>query len=61
MQQVVQDLAGSDVHPEFDRAAVLGWLLAHGKIEMPTRTPAGALLMARPVVARGRAGWTTRS
>ncbi|MFE2246194.1 hypothetical protein [Streptomyces lavendulae] len=36
------------MHPEFDRAAVLGWLLARGKIEVPARTPAGALLMARP-------------
>ncbi|MFE2149140.1 hypothetical protein ACFXAO_03775 [Streptomyces lavendulae] len=41
-------VGGTGVHPEFDRAAVLAWLLAHGKIEVPTRTPTAALLMARP-------------
>ncbi|GLX42275.1 hypothetical protein Sros01_83470 [Streptomyces roseochromogenus] len=41
-------VSGTGVQPEFDRAAVLAWLLAHGKTEMPTRTPAGALLMACP-------------
>ncbi|GLW04496.1 hypothetical protein [Streptomyces lavendulae] len=40
-------VGGTGVHPEFDRAAVLAWLLAHGKIEVPARTPTGALLMAR--------------
>ncbi|MFE2248687.1 hypothetical protein [Streptomyces lavendulae] len=40
-------VGGTDVHPEFDRAVVLAWLLVHGKIEMPARTPIGALLMAR--------------
>ncbi|MFK0203352.1 hypothetical protein [Streptomyces lavendulae] len=41
-------VGGTGVHPEFDRAAVLAWLFAHGKIDMPARTPASALLMARP-------------
>ncbi|MGW1642625.1 hypothetical protein [Streptomyces lavendulae] len=36
------------MRPEFDRAAVLAWLLADGEIEMPARTPIGALVMARP-------------
>ncbi|MFJ3841510.1 hypothetical protein ACIPY6_39225 [Streptomyces sp. NPDC090054] len=40
-------VGGSDVHPEFDRAAVIAWLLAHGKIEVPTRTPTASLLMTR--------------
>ncbi|MGW7312670.1 hypothetical protein [Streptomyces sp. NPDC054865] len=40
-------VGGSDVHPEFDRAAVIAWLLAHGKIEVPTRTPTASLLMNR--------------
>ncbi|MDA5284745.1 hypothetical protein [Streptomyces sp. Isolate_45] len=41
-------VGGSEAHPEFDRAAVLAWLLAHHKIEVPTRTPTASLLMARP-------------
>ncbi|MFG2978271.1 hypothetical protein ACGFYY_35465 [Streptomyces sp. NPDC048331] len=38
---------GTDVHPRFDRRAVVAWLLAHDKIEVPTgptistRVPAG--------------------
>ncbi|MET9607081.1 hypothetical protein ABZZ17_18685 [Streptomyces sp. NPDC006512] len=40
-------VGGSDVHPEFDRTAVIAWLLAHGKIEVPTRTPKASLLMNR--------------
>ncbi|MGW1643078.1 hypothetical protein [Streptomyces lavendulae] len=30
-------VGGTGAHPEFDRAAVLAWLLAHGKIELPSR------------------------
>ncbi|MEU9945820.1 hypothetical protein [Streptomyces lavendulae] len=41
-------VGGTDVHPEFDRAAVLAWLLAHEKIAIPTKPPNASLLFARP-------------
>ncbi|MER7521014.1 hypothetical protein [Streptomyces sp. NPDC126499] len=41
-----QPTAGTDVHPEFDRSAVVAWLLAHGKIALPTGVPAARLLLA---------------
>ncbi|MFE1787859.1 hypothetical protein ACFW7J_05510 [Streptomyces sp. NPDC059525] len=40
-------MADTDVHPQFDSGAVVAWLLAHDKIEVPTGptvaylTPAG--------------------
>ncbi|MFK0203833.1 hypothetical protein [Streptomyces lavendulae] len=41
-------VGGSDVHPEFDRAAVLVWLLVHEKITVPAKPPTASLLFARP-------------
>ncbi|MEU9946683.1 hypothetical protein AB0I08_42160, partial [Streptomyces lavendulae] len=41
-------VGGTDVHPEFDRAAVLAWLLAHDKIAVPTKPANASLLFARP-------------
>ncbi|TDU73545.1 hypothetical protein [Streptomyces sp. KS 21] len=32
--------------PEFDRAAVVAWLLAHGKIAVPPEAPSAALVVA---------------
>ncbi|MCX4546404.1 hypothetical protein [Streptomyces sp. NBC_01565] len=40
---------GSETSPEFDRAEVGAWLLAHNKIAVPTQAPSAAL-----VVAHGR-------
>ncbi|MFE5680246.1 hypothetical protein ACFQ7B_35620 [Streptomyces erythrochromogenes] len=37
---------GTDVHPEFDLSAMVAWLLAHDKIEVPTQTPVGSLVAA---------------
>ncbi|WP_405785652.1 hypothetical protein [Streptomyces sp. NBC_01367] len=47
-------VAGTDVHPQFDRRAVVAWLLAHDKIEVPTGPTIAALVLA------GAAGVTHR-
>ncbi|MFB8043131.1 hypothetical protein ACFC8F_17795 [Streptomyces hydrogenans] len=31
---------GTAAHPEFDRRAIVAWLLAHDKIAVPTALPA---------------------
>ncbi|MFE9469383.1 hypothetical protein ACFYNW_38410 [Streptomyces virginiae] len=38
-------MAGTDVHPQLDRAAVVAWLLANDKIEVPVAMPAASLLV----------------
>ncbi|MFJ6799143.1 hypothetical protein [Streptomyces sp. NPDC091268] len=43
-------VGGTDVHPQFDRSAVVAWLLAHDKIEVPVAMPAASLV----VVGAGR-------
>ncbi|OEJ30028.1 hypothetical protein BGK67_00260 [Streptomyces subrutilus] len=44
-------LVGStEVHPQFDRRAVVAWLLAHDKIEVPIGMPSASLV----VVGTGR-------
>ncbi|WP_329191552.1 MULTISPECIES: hypothetical protein [unclassified Streptomyces] len=40
-----EPVAGSDVHPQFDRSAVVAWLLAHDKIEVPMAMPAASLVL----------------
>ncbi|MFD8633734.1 hypothetical protein [Streptomyces sp. NPDC059533] len=45
---------GTDVHPEFDRADVVAWLLAHDKITLPAGAGQASLLV------RGTAGATGR-
>ncbi|MFC8014886.1 helix-turn-helix domain-containing protein [Streptomyces cinereoruber] len=37
--------AGTDVHPRFERSAVVAWLLAHGKIPVPAGVPSAALTL----------------
>ncbi|UUY52746.1 hypothetical protein NRK68_36440 (plasmid) [Streptomyces yangpuensis] len=39
-------VAGADVHPQFDRRAVVAWLLAHDKIEVPTGPTIATLVLA---------------
>ncbi|MGE7390863.1 hypothetical protein ACQKM2_35850 [Streptomyces sp. NPDC004126] len=39
---------GTDVHPQFDRAAVVAWLLAHDKIGVPMGMPSASLTMVGP-------------
>ncbi|MFE5724767.1 hypothetical protein [Streptomyces erythrochromogenes] len=39
-------VAGTDVHPLFDRRAVVAWLLAHDKIEVPTGPTIATLVVA---------------
>ncbi|MER6251951.1 hypothetical protein ABT224_11355 [Streptomyces sp. NPDC001584] len=39
-------VAGTDVHPQFDRRAVVAWLLAHDKIGVPTGPTIAALVLA---------------
>ncbi|MFB7263911.1 hypothetical protein ACFCXH_17420 [Streptomyces nojiriensis] len=41
-------VAGTDVHPQFDRRAVVAWLLAHDKIGVPTGPTIAALVLAGP-------------
>ncbi|MEU3668334.1 MULTISPECIES: hypothetical protein [Streptomyces] len=36
---------GTDVHPQFDRAAVVAWLLAHDQIGVPVAIPAASLVV----------------
>ncbi|MFF3726842.1 hypothetical protein ACFYYM_31250 [Streptomyces erythrochromogenes] len=45
-------VAGTDGHPQFDRRAVVAWLLAHDKIEVPTGPTTATLVLAG---ARGAA------
>ncbi|MFI1712674.1 hypothetical protein [Streptomyces litmocidini] len=46
--------AGTAVHPEFDRRAVVAWLLDHDKIAVPTGVPA-ATFTVRPSLGTGAA------
>ncbi|WP_328765454.1 hypothetical protein [Streptomyces sp. NBC_00272] len=39
-------VAGTDVHPQFDRREVVAWLLAHDKIEVPTGPTIASLVLA---------------
>ncbi|MGW7139344.1 hypothetical protein [Streptomyces xanthophaeus] len=39
-------MAGTDVHPQFDRCQVAAWLLAHDKIGIPTGPTVASLLLA---------------
>ncbi|MGE7390841.1 hypothetical protein ACQKM2_35730 [Streptomyces sp. NPDC004126] len=39
---------GMDVHPQFDRAAVVAWLLAHDKIGVPIGMPSASLTVVGP-------------
>lgn len=39
-------VAGTDVHPHLDRHAVVAWLLAHHKIEIPTGPTVASLVLA---------------
>ncbi|MFD4939474.1 hypothetical protein [Streptomyces virginiae] len=39
-------VAGTGVHPQFDRRAVVAWLLAHDKIEAPTGPTTAPLVLA---------------
>ncbi|MFD5880104.1 hypothetical protein [Streptomyces yangpuensis] len=39
-------VAGTSVHPQFDRAAVVAWLLAHDKIEVPAGPTLATLVLA---------------
>lgn len=39
-------VAGRDVHPQFERRAVVAWLLAHDKIEVPTGPTIALLVLA---------------
>ncbi|MBT2469549.1 hypothetical protein J7E97_17095 [Streptomyces sp. ISL-66] len=41
---------GTEMHPQFDRAAVVAWLLAHDKIGVPVGMPSASLV----VVGAGR-------
>ncbi|MFI1286459.1 hypothetical protein ACH4U5_37850 [Streptomyces sp. NPDC020858] len=38
-------VGGTDMSPEFDRAAVVAWLLAHDRIGIPTGMPAASLVV----------------
>ncbi|MFD3536246.1 helix-turn-helix transcriptional regulator [Streptomyces sp. NPDC058664] len=38
-------IAGTDIHPRFERAAVVAWLLAHDKIALPTGVPSATLTL----------------
>ncbi|MCX5009443.1 hypothetical protein OG765_00225 [Streptomyces sp. NBC_00555] len=46
--------AGTEVHPEFDRADVVAWLLAHDKIILPAGAGAASLLVRGTRGATGR-------
>ncbi|MFJ3882430.1 hypothetical protein ACIPW5_33925 [Streptomyces sp. NPDC090077] len=39
---------GTEVHPQFDRAAVVAWLLAHDKIGVPIGMPSASLTVVGP-------------
>lgn len=39
-------VAGTDVHPQFERRQVVAWLLAHDKIEVPTGPTIASLVLA---------------
>ncbi|MGW7064766.1 hypothetical protein ACWGHM_40615 [Streptomyces sp. NPDC054904] len=39
-------VAGTDVHPQFDRRQIAAWLLAHDKIGIPTGPTVASLLLA---------------
>ncbi|MFE5594226.1 hypothetical protein [Streptomyces sp. NPDC056549] len=51
--------APTDVHPEFDRRAVVAWLLAHDKIAVPSGVPAATLTVG-PSAAQAAAPHTRR-
>ncbi|MGW5849862.1 hypothetical protein ACWFQ8_18225 [Streptomyces sp. NPDC055254] len=39
-------VGGTETSPEFDRSAVVAWLLAHGDIAVPTEAPSAVLVVA---------------
>ncbi|MGW6950188.1 hypothetical protein ACWGHD_25130 [Streptomyces xanthophaeus] len=47
-------VAGTDVHPQFDRCQVAAWLLAHDKIGVPTGPTIASLVLAGPKGAAHR-------
>ncbi|MFK0258431.1 hypothetical protein [Streptomyces sp. NPDC090445] len=47
-------VAGTVVRPQFDRGAVVAWLLAHDKIEVPTGPTVALLVLAGSHGARHR-------
>ncbi|MFF1561537.1 hypothetical protein [Streptomyces sp. NPDC058279] len=47
-------VAGTDVHPQFDRSQVVAWLLAHDKIRIPTGPTVASLVLAGPEGAARR-------
>ncbi|WP_330261989.1 hypothetical protein [Streptomyces sp. NBC_00539] len=47
-------VAGTDVHPQFDRRQVVAWLLAHDKIGIPAGPTVASLVLAGPNGATGR-------
>ncbi|WP_327364691.1 hypothetical protein [Streptomyces sp. NBC_01296] len=53
-------VAGTDVHPQFERRAVVVWLLAHDKIEVPTGPTVASLVLAGPGVPRTGSASMTR-
>ncbi|MFE2326674.1 hypothetical protein ACFXD5_22555 [Streptomyces sp. NPDC059385] len=46
--------AGTETHPEFERAGVVAWLLAHDKITLPAGAGQAALLVRGDMGATGR-------
>ncbi|MFE1790879.1 hypothetical protein ACFW7J_21195 [Streptomyces sp. NPDC059525] len=42
-------VGGTEVHPEFDTAAVVAWLLDHDKIAVPSAEPLGSLVLGQGV------------
>ncbi|WP_405435046.1 hypothetical protein OG373_00035 [Streptomyces avidinii] len=46
--------AGTETHPEFDRADVVAWLLAHDKITLPAGAGQASLLVRGDMGATGR-------
>ncbi|MFI2644226.1 hypothetical protein [Streptomyces sp. NPDC018610] len=52
-------VAGTDVHPQFDRAVIVAWLLAHDKSEVPVAMPSASLLVTGGAGPR-RSGSTAR-
>lgn len=41
-------VAGTDIHPQFDLGAVVAWLLAHDKIDVPVGPTVASLVVAWP-------------
>ncbi|MBT2545070.1 hypothetical protein J7E99_31315 [Streptomyces sp. ISL-44] len=55
-RQLPGPAGGTEVHPQFDRAAIVAWLLADDKIEVPIGMPSASLVVvdARRRTARFR-------